>query len=947
MQIFYKMIQFSKGVFIAFVVTNVLPPSAVVAWSPSLNSAIHRARTTPSTIPSTDKLFAVNPYSSLESVILKRSDSGTAESVTSIVNQVDSAISSVFQPVQNVLHQIIETEKALNNMEHTFVSSLAQTLLNLINVLDDVTTSLSANVINRIPAETLGHIVKTSIETAKSAASDADNFLLSNPTVGPIIGMIQNKILALIPIVGTELAELPPSVGLLASAGITYAIVSTALSMGEGPPPSSPYPLGRYDPSAARAYFDERPLEVAARAVQIGVKSTSFGLALLTDKMNNEWEKNEDKRSLELAVLLTELGPTFIKIGQSLSIRTDLLSPAYVRGLTSLQDQVPPFSTEISRQIIEEELGRPVDDIFSEFTGPVAAASLGQVFRARLRDSGKEVAVKVQRPNIMNQIALDMHLLREFAPIAKRYGNLNSDLVGTVDAWGTGFVDELDYIAEAENAEFFSESILKTPLKGVVFAPPIIEDCTTSKVLTSEWIIGERLDKSSKEDVTILCSVAMNTYLTMMLETGVLHCDPHPGNILVTPEKKLCILDWGMVTRLNPDLQVTLIEHMAHLTSADYAEIPRDLLLLGFIPESKADLIGDSGIVEVLADIYGAWTKGGGAAAINVNEVVSNLQDLTREKGNLFQIPPYFAYIAKSFSVLEGIGLSNDPNYSIINECLPYVSKRLLTDRSERTGGALSTFIFGPTKNDFKNRIIDYDRVEQLISGFGDYTTSASGASLGLDKSRVELIDDLADQVIDLLVTEEETPLQSIFIEQVAKIVTSSSRSLWTTLRERSGTLPSGRSVLGTMVDPFGLFRTSPVVRMNALDQKTIESTRNLINLLGEQAGSKNNPAFQASNFSGAEIQQLASTLVRKVWTNRTGFLRTGNRLATKLLQLTAEKLDSGEREVYVLSSTPIAKESDGRIHSEDKPQKQRSERMLTAERILREAEVEEAIKIR
>jgi hypothetical protein len=149
------------------------------------------------------------------------------------------------------------------------------------------------------------------------------------------------------------------------------------------------------------------------------------------------------------------------------------------------------------------------------------------------------------------------------------------------------------------------------------------------------------------------------------------------------------------------------------------------------------------------------------------------------------------------------------------------------------------------------------------------------------------------------------------------------------------------------MVDPFGLFRTSPVVRMNALDQKTIESTRNLINLLGEQAGSKNNPAFQASSFSGAEIQQLASTLVRKVWTNRTGFLRTGNRLATKLLQLTAEKLDSGEREVYVLSSTPIAKESDGRIQSEDKPQKQRSERMLTAERILREAEVEEAIKIR
>lgn len=933
------MVKLSHGVFMTFVVTNMLSPS-VVSWSPSLNTAIRHPRTR---ISSSHKLSAVDPYSSLEAGILKSSIKGNAESASSIVTQVDSVASSVFQPVQNVLNQIIETEKALNNMEHTFISTLAQTLLDLINGIDDVTNSLSLNLMNNIPMDTLREIVKTSIETATSVASDADNVLLSNPTVGPIIGMIQNKIIALIPVIGTELAELPPSVGLLASAGITYAIVSTALSIGEGPPPSSPYPLGRYDASAARAYFDERPLEVASRAVEIGVKSASFGLSLLMDKMNNEWEKNEDKRSLELAALLTELGPTFIKIGQSLSIRTDLLSPAYVRGLTSLQDQVPPFSTEMSRQIIEDELGRPVDEIFSEFTGPVAAASLGQVFRARLRDGGKEVAVKVQRPNIMNQIALDMHLLREFAPIAKRYGNLNSDLVGTVDAWGIGFVDELDYIAEAENAEFFSESILNTPLKGVVFAPPIIDDCTTSKVLTSEWVIGERIDKNSKEDVSVLCSVAMNTYLTMMLETGVLHCDPHPGNILVTPEKKLCILDWGMVTRLNPDLQVTLIEHMAHLTSADYAEIPRDLLLLGFIPESKADLIEDSGIVEVLADIYGAWTKGGGAAAINVNEVVSNLQDLTREKGNLFQIPPYFAYIAKSFSVLEGIGLSNNPNYSIINECLPYVSKRLLTDRSERTGGALSTFIFGASKNDIKNRIIDYDRVEQLISGFGDYTTSASGAALGLDKSRVELIDDLADQVIDLLVTEEETPLQEIFIEQLAKIITSSSRSLWTELRERSGMLPSGRSVLGTLLDPVGLFRTSPLVRMNTLDQKTIESTRNLINLLGKQAGSSNNPAFQASNFSGDEIQQLASTLVRKVWIKRTGFLRTGNRLATKLLQLTAEKLDSGEREVYVLPTMPISKESDDRIHVEDKPHEQ-SKRMLTAKRILREAEEEETI---
>lgn len=187
-----------------------------------------------------------------------------------------------------------------------------------------------------------------------------------------------------------------------------------------------------------------------------------------------------------------------------------------------------------------------------------------------MKATGQEVAIKVQRPNIMNQIALDMHLIRETFPGLQRTFNLNTDFVGVTDTWGAGFVDELDYIEEAINGKFFTESIEQTPLAGVVFAPPVVDELTTRRILTSEWVVGERLDKSGKEDVSILCSIAMNSYLTMMLETGVLHCDPHPGNLLRTSDGKLCILDWGMVTRLEPDLQITLIEHMAHLTSADY-----------------------------------------------------------------------------------------------------------------------------------------------------------------------------------------------------------------------------------------------------------------------------------------------------------------------------------------------------------------------------------------
>ena len=320
-----------------------------------------------------------------------------------------------------------------------------------------------------------------------------------------------------------------------------------------------------------------------------------------------------------------------------------------------------------------------------------------------------------------------------------------------------------------------------------------------------------------------------------------------------------------------------------------------------------------------------------------LNRVIADLQDLTAEKGNFFQIPPYFAYIAKSFSVLEGIGLSNDPKYSIINECLPYVSKRLLTDKSERTGGALSTFIFGPDKSN-ADRIIDYDRVEQLVSGFGDYTTSASGELLGKNVTRAEAVENVATQVLDLLATEEETPLQEIFIEQLAKIITSSTRSAWSQIRERSGKLPSGRTVLGTLVDPLGVFRTSPIVRVNELDERTVETTRNLIQLLTSTSTSSKSesPTLDISTLDNAEIVEITTIISRKLFERRSGVAMTTNRLAMKLLELTANRLDEGgDRDIVVVpSSDPIKTVSDERIHENVKKGKT-SDRLASARKIL------------
>jgi len=281
----------------------------------------------------------------------------------------------------------------------------------------------------------------------------------------------------------TRVSDLLPSnpvVLYLLTTFLTYLVISSVLSPSRE---SKPYPLNRYDADAANRYFNRRLPTAMRRALEIFITSLGFGLSILMDSIRNEVDDNADKRGLELAMLLTKLGPTFIKVGQTLSIRTDLLSPAYIRGLQTLQDQVPPFETEIAREILEEAWGvtsiDSVVDGISVDTSPVAAASLGQVYKARLKETGQDIAIKVQRPNIEEQVALDMYLLRTLGTVLKLFANLNSDAAGTVDAWGVGFVDELNYLEEAQNAQIFMDGISTTPLKEVVFAPKVVSNLST------------------------------------------------------------------------------------------------------------------------------------------------------------------------------------------------------------------------------------------------------------------------------------------------------------------------------------------------------------------------------------------------------------------------------------------------------------------------------------
>lgn len=186
--------------------------------------------------------------------------------------------------------------------------------------------------------------------------------------------------------------------------------------------------------------------------------------------------------------------------------------------------------------------------------------------------------------------------------------------------------------------------------------------------------------------------------------------------------------------------------------------------------------------------------------------MVDDIRGLTKAgEGSIFQVPPYFFYIGKAFSVLEGIGLTNDPEYSVINACLPYISTRLIADKSDRMAGALDSFIFGPSKNDI-DRTIDVERVELLASGVGKFTASSSGE---LTKDKRALLEDQADALLDVVLS-VETPVNDLIIEQVARILGATTRKGWMQLRERSGLVRNGkRSVLGLLVDPIGLWQVS------------------------------------------------------------------------------------------------------------------------------------------
>lgn len=383
---------------------------------------------------------------------------------------------------------------------------------------------------------------------------------------------------------------------------------------------------------------------------------------------------------------LIGLGPTFIKIGQMLSTRVDLLPFEYTEELRELLDRVPPFPTPEAFAILEDELGRPASEVFASIDAfPIASASLGQVYRARLR-TGEEVVVKVQRPGLRERIDLDLATLRHFAPRLRAAEALKTtDWNRVIDEFGDVLVDEIDYVREVENAETFRANFAKWPN---ICVPKVYRQYSTRRVITMEYIPGIKVDDHSglrrqglaPSDVTDLL---VQTYLKQLLEDGFFHADPHPGNLRVMPDGRLAFFDFGMVGRISLDLQSTLVDAFFHIVERDWPRLLRIAADLGFLRVDPSDQEGLDAIGTRLINQYEGLRLGD-----------LTFRDMSEEVAELlyrypFQIPPQFTFILRALTTIEGIGSKADSDFNFFIVARPYAKDFMLRREGRYIGGRI------------------------------------------------------------------------------------------------------------------------------------------------------------------------------------------------------------------------------------------------------------------
>lgn len=418
---------------------------------------------------------------------------------------------------------------------------------------------------------------------------------------------------------------------------------------------------------------------------------------------------------------MTELGPTYVKLGQMMSVRPDVLPESALEELRILQDSVQPFDTETAIQQIESELGGSLNNFFSEISSePVAAASLAQVYRAKLASTGEYVAVKVQRPGCLETVSKDLYVLRRAAEVyqglIERFApQQRTDYVALLNEWAIGFYTELDFLNEAANQKFLREGLAAEGVTGV-YIPEVNDELTTRRILVSEWMDGKKLSEAEAHQIKAVTPEAQEAFLSQLLKVGCMHADPHPGNLMYLDEPRdmpggsaarLALLDFGLVARITKEDQDKMVSAIIHLANKDYRSLCTDFVRLEIL---GGDL--DPGVVVPLMDkALTPYVKGGGAQrykeevmktygmdgsitgstggfAAMTSDALTVLQDIP------FSIPPYFALLGRAIVTLEGVALTGDPNYGIIMESYPFVARKLLKEDRPELQKALQEVLY-------------------------------------------------------------------------------------------------------------------------------------------------------------------------------------------------------------------------------------------------------------
>jgi ubiquinone biosynthesis protein len=424
---------------------------------------------------------------------------------------------------------------------------------------------------------------------------------------------------------------------------------------------------------------------------------------LVSQSRRLKWQ-HEDRQVFEttrwerVRLIIEELGPTFIKLAQAMSNRADLLPEALIDEFEKLQSNVPPFETALARQIIEEELGRPISEVFSEFDDvTLGSASIGQVHRARLL-TGEEVVVKVQRPGVREKVRSDLALLHELvrltAGFLQKQGLANPQDI--VDAFERSMSKELDYTAEARSMEQFRKLYEDYT---TFYVPKPYRELSTARILVIEFVSGCKItDKAQLQEWGLspatVAENGMDIYLTQIFEFGIFHADPHPGNVLVRPDGTVVLIDFGMVGRLTKQQKYAfagVFIGMARQDARSMALNFRRLALTAEIPDMRAF---EADLSQLIEDF----------AMLDVKEM--SMSDLADALQNIIynyklQVPGAVFLILRALVILEGIGKVLHPNFNTFEFVAPYGAKiireqysreNLLTE-AEYTGTQLLALI--------------------------------------------------------------------------------------------------------------------------------------------------------------------------------------------------------------------------------------------------------------